>query len=180
MAMGWDDALMLLLAATQTASALNPPENNMQTPAPTSQPPQMGQSPLQPTTQQVPTPGVPPLDTNPMMNLASELAKSGPPPASATTQPTPIPTTSGKSVVGPPSPSEDPVAQAAKNEAAWKGLLAAAPQAIALVAPLLGLGQDGGQRQYAAPPAGGPGGQTVMQMPGRRPNIGEILSSLRI
>lgn len=181
MAMGWDDAIMLLLAAGQTAAALDRPENNLQTTAqPGSQQAPAGTNPLQPKPaaqpQQGTQPGVQPLKTDPLTSLASELAKTGSPPPQ---QAQPMPTTTGKEQMGPPAPSEDPVVQAAKNEAAWKNLLAASPQAIAAIAPLL-MGDQSSNRVITAPIAGGGGGQTVMQSPAKRPSLGEILSSLRI
>lgn len=178
MAMGWDDAIMLLMAAASTASAMNPPENNFQTPAAgAGQMPQgIGGSPLQPQAQSAPpATNIQPIQTDPLQGIAAALASTGPPPAQQQQQP--IPTTGDKPVVGPPSPSEDPLVQSKKNDAATKSIWAALPQAIAMAAPLLGMNQQD-NRQVAAPPAGGPGGQTAFQSPVRRPSIGEILNSL--
>jgi hypothetical protein len=193
--MGWDDALMMIMAASSAASALNPPENNFQNPAGAGGMQGPAQTnPLQPQAQATPGQapgaaggGVQPIDTKPLTNLASELAKSGPPPQQ---QAQPMPVTQGlqsqqgpapqgprPQEMGPPNPATDPVAIAAQNQAATNSIWASLPQAIAAAAPLLGAGgQD--KRDHAAPPTGGNLGANAMQNPARRPTIGEILNSL--
>src|SRR5687767_1621993 len=109
MAMGWDDAIMLLIAATQAASAMNPPENDMQQSGPVAgqqptgmtppfAPPSMaGGQPAQPG-------AIQPIQTDPLQGIASALAQTGPPPAAqaAPSQPT---TAGKKEEMGPPAPS---------------------------------------------------------------------------
>lgn len=178
MAMGWDDALMLMLAAAGTASSLNPPENKMQTTA-TGQAPgasQMGQSPLAPQPAAPAAPGgIQPLNAQPLQQLASQLATTGSPPA----QVAPLPTTKSNEQMGPPSPSEDPLV-GKPADSGWASLLAASPQALAGAAALLGMGQTD-NRQVAAPIAGGSqSGNAPIGMPAKRPSIGDILSSIRM
>jgi hypothetical protein len=177
--MGWDDALMLLMAATSVGSALNPPENNVQTPGvPSSGMPNQGgmmnAGPLAPKAASAPSAPVEAINTDPLQSIASTLAQSGPPPGAALIS---QPTTGGrKEQMGPPSPSEDPVVQSKKNEEATKSIWAALPQAIAIAAPLLMNNSE--QRQYAAPVAGGPGGANAFASPVRRPSLGEILNAI--
>jgi hypothetical protein len=175
--MGWDDALMLLMAATSTASALNPPKNHVETPGvPSSGMPNgpMNASPLAPNTTPNKAASVQPINTDPLHSIASTLAQSGPPPGSATPS---MPTTGGqKQQMGPPAPSEDPIVQGKKNDDATKSIWAALPQAIAIAAPLLMNNSE--QRQYAAPVAGGNPGANAFASPVRRPSLGEILNSI--
>lgn len=178
MAMGWDDAIMLLMAAASTASALNQPESNFQQSGPTAgSQPSFGTPPFAPPPAQPAASSIQPIQTDPLQGIASALASMGPPPQAS--PPPSQPTTSGKKQeMGPPAPSEDPVVQAKKNEEATKNIWAALPQAIAMAAPLLGMGQTD-KRLQAAPVAGSGGGnQTVFQSPVRRPTLGELLNSL--
>lgn len=135
----------------------------------------MNASPLAPQSPGAPGAGIQPIQTDPLTNIASALAQSGPPPGAPPTQQV-QPTTAKKDVVGPPAPTEDPVVQAKKNDEATKSIWAALPQAIAIAAPFL-LNQSD-QRQSAAPVAGGNPGANAFQSPVRRPSIGEVLNAI--
>lgn len=178
MAMGWDDAIMLMMAAASAGSAMNPPENNTQTPGQAAGPNPMQQQPLAPPQSQVQPGQVQPLNTDPLTGLASELAKTGQPPPQQAPQSQPV-TKGPAQEMGPPAPSEDPVAQAGKNEASWASLLAASPQAIAAIAPLLGLGPTSNS-QHAAPVAGSGGSANQMMVAPPRRSLADVLGSLRI
>lgn len=181
MALDWIALAGLLLQGASTASAMSrkTPEAQMGTvPAAGGEQGQAASSPLQnmPTTQ----PATPqPIDTGPMTEVAAQLSQYGPPPSSGAPT-TPMPTTAGEKkdpyAEGPPKPSEDPLAAQQGDDIGR--LLASLPEAIALAAPLLGLGQQPQQRPgQILPPTGGPQGQMAMAGP-QRQSIGQVLANL--
>lgn len=125
-------------------------------------------NPLDPSKQK-PQANIPQVDTSGVAQIAQTLAQYGPPPPSKNLQGI------QKEQMGPPKD----LAGAPPASTDWGSVLAAAPQAIALAAPMLGLGPQPQGRQIIAPVAGDGGGNYAMQMPFKRASIGEVLSSLR-
>lgn len=181
MALDWIALASLMLQGAGTAAALSRETPGVQqgTLPPSGGEKGVGASPLQsaPTGQPM---QAQPINMDPMADVASKLAQYGPPPSAQPEQAAPLPTTKteNKDIYkdGPPNPSEDPLA--AQQGADIGRLLASLPEAIALAAPLLGLGPQPQQRPgQILPPAGGPQGAAAFGAP-RRPSVGEVLSAI--
>lgn len=160
MAFGIDDLILALGAAAAAKNALDPTlPNQPNQAAPPGGSPAPAEGPLAnkaPATSAMPAP----VNANASQAVAQQAAANAP---------TPDP---GQPAPAPKSPEMQPFD--------WAKVLAASPQAIAAIAPLLGLGPEQEQRPTVLPAVGGPSsGNSVFGMP-QRNSLGDLLASLRL